>query len=91
VSGYEIVYNPYERVTIPARGSGVYTASCPFGKVVLGGGYQYAAAVGTLDVTPVADEPVDDNSWRVVLLNSGFQDATNLTVEVIVICAYVTR
>lgn len=74
ISGYEIVTGP--DVNVPDRGSAQFTASCPAGKQVVGGGYEVTSST---DVELNRSGPSNaGRSWFVrVTNNSGAAKTVN--------------
>jgi hypothetical protein len=62
-------------ITIGANGVEEAVAFCPFGTVVVGGGFQSVGFDATLDVASSRPVP-EDNAWRVVAANPGTGDGT---------------
>ena len=92
VSGWELVW----ALTPSTGGTSVApftifpaSASCPGGKLPIGGGYELVGGAQQLDPVssfPSSDVPV---GWRVVLRNNSASTASNAQVRVWVVCGFV--
>jgi hypothetical protein len=89
MSGYQVV-QVASTLTLPsgAASSGKAQASCPAGKVAVGGGYQVTFGQ-TPDVSADASYPVQ-GGWVVGFRNSGATNVT-LTVNIHAVCVYVSQ
>ena len=84
VSGYEIVVSPLTTVSINGNQTTALTASCPAGKIAIGGGFDYSGNVAP--VTPVASFPSAPDTWRVHIRLSQVTAAT-VQGRVFAVCA----
>jgi hypothetical protein len=97
VSGYQIVQNePFPQVLFPDDSVDVI-ATCPAGKLVLGGGYQLEATTDPFfpslpptEVSIVQSGPsADGSAWIVTVVNPSATQFGQLQVTLNVICAAV--
>jgi hypothetical protein len=87
VSGYQRVQ---QQVNGPGGGdTRTYTVSCPGGKNVLGGGFNFSRPADTDDVTVAGSAPSSDSVWEFKLSNRTGQ-APKGTTTLSIVCANVS-
>jgi hypothetical protein len=74
VSGLEVVVSALTTVSINGNQTTALMATCPVGKVAIGGGFDYSGNVAP--VTPVASFPAAADTWRVMIRLSQIAAAT---------------
>jgi hypothetical protein len=62
------------------------TATCPAGKVLLGGGYTLGGGLLTLTVTTTDNRPLNTTTWTVTATNYA-TGLTSFTVQAYAVCS----
>ena len=64
----------------------VATATCPAGKVVVGGGYLAAAVTGLGELTVIGNRPTSDTVWSVSATQDSRAGLGNWSLQAFAVC-----
>ena len=84
VSGYEVVFTPFTSFTVNGNQTVALNATCPAGKVAIGGGFDLSG--NTPPLSPVASFPFSADTWRLLVRLSQISAAT-FQVRAYAVCA----